>query len=230
MKSYGQFCPIAKACEVFCPRWTPLILRDLALGATRFSQLRRGVPLVSPTLLSHRLKELEADGIIERRRAPDRKGWSYRLTPAGEEFVPVIMALGRWGQRWSRRDLAENEVDLDVFLWAMEKTVHADAFGRQRTLVELQLTDQPPHKKSWWFLNEDGACELCVKAPGFDVDLYIFGTLRDMIGIWRGDFTLRSAMAAGRLEVHGSRPLLRAFPEWLSVSALAHVAPARWPA
>jgi len=75
MRSYGQFCPIAKAAELFCERWTALILRDLAAGATRFSQLRRGVPLASPTLLSRRLKELEAEGIIERRRPGTRRSW-----------------------------------------------------------------------------------------------------------------------------------------------------------
>src|SRR5215510_9953586 len=106
MKHYGQFCPVAKAAELFCEKWTPLILRDLAWGATRFSELQRGVPLMSPTLLSRRLKQLEAEGIIERRPAPSR-GATYHLTRAGLEFVPVIEALGVWGQRWSRRALAD---------------------------------------------------------------------------------------------------------------------------
>src|SRR5262245_63791734 len=112
MKSYGQFCPVAKAAELFCERWTALILRDLAWGATRFSELQRGVPLMSPTLLSRRLKQLEAEGIVERRA--DGKGGTptYHLTDAGAEFVPVVEALGVWGQRWSRRQLAQGEIDL----------------------------------------------------------------------------------------------------------------------
>ena len=227
MKGYGQFCPIAKASEVFCPRWTTLILRDLAGGASRFSQLQRGVPLASPTLLSRRLKELEAEGIVERRRGQSGRGWTYHLTPAGMEFAPIVMALGTWGQRWSRRDLAPDEVNLDLFLWAMENTVNPAAFGDRRTVIELKLADQPAHKSRWWFINENGGCELCVKEPGFEIDLYVFSNLPDMIRIWRGDLSLGTVVSAGRLETHGRGKVVKAFPKWLSVSTLAHVAPAR---
>jgi DNA-binding HxlR family transcriptional regulator len=223
MKSYGQFCPVAKASEVFCERWTPLILRDLAGGATRFSQLQRGVPLASPTLLSRRLKELEAEGIVERRKSETGRSWTYHLTPAGREFAPIVEALGIWGQRWSRRELAEHEINLDLLLWAMEVSVHADAFGAGRTLVELELVDQPDHKRRWWFLNEDGRCEMCVKAPGFEVDLYLVATLPDMIYIWRGDLSLERALETTRLEAHGSTEARRALTRWLGVSTLAHI-------
>ena len=125
MKSYGQFCPVAKAAELFCERWTPLILRDLATGVTRFSELRRGVPLASPTLLSRRLKQLEAEGIIERRRVSGTRHSSYHLTPAGAEFAPLVEALGVWGQRWARRELQKHEADLGLLIWALQRSVHA---------------------------------------------------------------------------------------------------------
>ncbi|WP_108661326.1 winged helix-turn-helix transcriptional regulator [Acuticoccus kandeliae] len=225
MKSYGQFCPVAKAAEVFCERWTPLILRDMAGGACRFSQLKRGIPLASPSLLSSRLKALEAEGIIERRRSEAGSSWTYHLTPAGEEFVPLVLALGTWGQRWSRRPLEEHEIDLDLLLWAMENAVDPNAFGGARALVEVDVTDQPPHKRRWWFLNEAGRCELCVKDPGFEVALYIAADLPTLIYIWRGDLTLHSARAEGRLRAHGGRDAIRALPAWLGVSLLAHVKP-----
>src|SRR5215475_3263262 len=123
MKSYGQFCPVAKAAEIFCERWTALILRDLAAGAERFAELRRGVPLMSPTLLSRRLKQLEAEGILERRRSSGRRGFSYLLTQAGREFVPLVEGLGVWGQRWSRRGLRKGEIDLGLLIWAPERSV-----------------------------------------------------------------------------------------------------------
>ena len=116
MKNYGQFCPVAKAAEIFCCRWTPLILRDLASGVSRFSQLKKGVPLASPTLLSRRLRELENEGIVERRRVSGERVWTYHLTEAGSEFTPIVMALGVWGQRWTRRKLADHEIDLGVYL------------------------------------------------------------------------------------------------------------------
>ena len=169
MRSYGQFCPVAKAAEVFCERWTPLILRDLAAGATRFSQLQRGVPLMSPTLLSRRLKQLEAEGIIERRATSTGRGASYHLTPAGMEFMPLVEALGVWGQHWSRRQLSEGEIDLGLLVWSLERGVKSDAFGFARTVVSLTFTDQPEARRSWWFVNQPPGCELCLKDPGFGV-------------------------------------------------------------
>ena len=223
MKSYGQFCPVAKAAEVFCERWTPLILRDLAIGATRFSELQRGVPLASPTLLSQRLKQLEKEGIVLRRMAPSGGVWTYHLSPAGEELASVVLSLGVWGQKWSRRELAQHEVDLGLLLWAMERGAKPDAFGSERIVIELTFTDQIEKKRYWWFLNEAGRCELCLKAPDRDVDLFVETTLTDMIYIWRGDLPLAQAIEAGRLSIHGTSQLRQAFGRWLSISPLAHV-------
>lgn len=223
MKSYGQFCPVAKAAEVFCERWTPLILRDLAGGSMRFSQLQRGIPLASPTLLSRRLKQLEAEGVVERRRSESERSWTYHLTPAGEEFAPIIEALGIWGQRWTRRELAGHEVNLGLLLWAMEASARPDAFDNRRTLVQLELTDQPESTRRWWFLNEGGRCELCVKQPDLDVELYLVSALRDMIYIWRGDLSLGKAIEYERFVVHGTAQARRALPRWLGVCALMHV-------
>lgn len=223
MKGYGQFCPVAKAAQVFCERWTPLILRDLGAGATRFSELRRGVPLMSRSMLSRRLQELESEGIIERRPNAAGRGWTYHLTSAGCEFLPIVNALGVWGQRWSRRELADGEVDIELLLWAMERGVRADAFGDRRTVVQLEFTDQPSNRRRWWFVNEAGEVHLCIKDPGFEVDLYLSARLRDMIYIWRGDLSLKSALETRRLEAIGPSHLRRALPAWLIRNALAHV-------
>lgn len=228
-KTYGQFCPVAKAAEVFCERWTPLILRDLASGATRFSELQRGVPLASPSLLSQRLRQLVAEGIVERHRSPGGRSWTYHLTPAGREFAPIIEALGIWGQRWSRRELQDHEVDLGLFLWAMERSVRPEAFGDRRTVVRLELTDQPARKRIWWFLNEQGHCELCLEEPGFEVDLWLSASLRDMILLWRGDLSVTRALESGRIEAEGSAAARRALPRWLAICSLAGVASQRTP-
>ena len=111
MKRYDQFCPVAKAAEVFCERW-PLVLRDLALGASCFSELQRGVPLASPSLLSRRLKQLEKEGIVERRKSASGRSWTYHLTNAGQDLAPIVISLGMWGQKWSRRELAKHEINL----------------------------------------------------------------------------------------------------------------------
>lgn len=217
MKSYGQFCPVAKAAELFCERWTPLIVRDLAAGATRFSELQRGVPLMSPSLLSKRLRQLEAEGVVEIRQQPSGRGRSYHLTKAGQEFVPLVAALGTWGQRWSRRQLAEGEIDLGLLIWALERQVDATAFAKPQSLVRLEFADQPKEKRLWWFINRDGACELCLEDPGFEVDLYLAATLPDMIYILRGDLPLARALSSGRLEAIGSAPARKALRAWLNL-------------
>jgi DNA-binding HxlR family transcriptional regulator len=223
MKSYGQFCPVAKASEVFCERWTPLILRELATGSSRFAQLQRGVPLASPTILSRRLKELEAEGIVERRRSKSGRSWTYHLTAGGMDFAPIVEALGVWGQKWSRRELEEHEIDLGLLLWALEKDVHPEAFGDRRSVVQFDFFDRPANQRHWWFVNEAGSCEMCVDDPGHDVDLRLIVSLPDMIYIWRGDLSLAHALDTGRLEVEGSTAARRKLPKWLGICALAHV-------
>lgn len=227
MKSYAQFCPVAKAAELFCERWTPLVIRDLAWGATRFSELQRGVPLMSPTLLSRRLKQLEAEGIVERRPQRNRRGSTYHLTEAGLEFVPLIETLGVWGQRWTRRELRDNEVDLGLLLWSIERRAKADAFGKEPAVVRLALTDLAAGRNLWWFVNQDRRCALCLDDPGFDVDLYLSCTLPDMIFVVRGDLPLDRALADERLEAIGSAKARRRLGAWLNLSPLAAVKPAR---
>ncbi|MEM7442163.1 MAG: helix-turn-helix domain-containing protein [Pseudomonadota bacterium] len=227
MKSYGQFCPIAKAAELFCERWTALVIRTIGAGAHRFSDIQRGVPLMSSTLLSQRLRQLVAEGIVERRRTASGRSWAYHLTEAGVEFMPLVGALGTWGRRWTRRDLSEGEIDLGLLIWGLEYCVDPEAFGPLRTVVQLEFTDQPDHKSRFWFLNEDGTKELCVSDPGFDIDLYLAATLRDMIHVYRGDITVSAAIENGKLEVIGSRQVASKLASWLNLGPLAEVAPAR---
>lgn len=223
MRSYGQFCPIAKAAELFCERWTALIIRDLASGATRFAQLKRGVPLASPTLLSRRLKELEQEGVIERRRSVSGRSWTYHLTRAGEDFRPLLEVLGMWGQRWSRRELKKHEQNLTLLMWALEASVRPSAFDGRRCVVQMTFPDQPKPCRDWWFLNEDSRVELCFEDPGFDVDLYLSATLRDMILVYRGDLTLARAIAQDRVKVHGVGWARRSLSRWFVPSTFAHV-------
>ena len=223
MRSYGQFCPVAKAAELFCERWTALILRDLASGATRFSELQRGVPAASPTLLARRLHQLEAEGIVERRASGRGRGWTYHLTAAGRDFGPVIEGLGLWGQRWARRELATHELNLKLLLWGLERSVKPEAFGARRCVVKLTFRDQPERVSQWWFINKSGRLEMCKDDPRFDVDLYLATTLAAMIRVYRGDVSLARAIEQGAIEVTGLAWARRALPRWLQPGPLAQV-------
>lgn len=224
MRRYGQFCPVAKTAEIFCPRWNALILRNITWGAHRFSDIQRGVPMMSPTLLSQRLRELEREGIVA--RDADGPGSGYHLTDAGRDFAPLIEAMGVWGQRWSRRKLDDGEVDLDLLLWGLELSVDPAALG-PRGVVRIEFTDVPPNKRFWWYLCENGRTQLCIDDPGGETDLYLAVTVETLIQVYRGDLPLQTAVAEERLEVIGERAARDALAAWLNLSPLAEVRPRR---
>ncbi|MCX2722089.1 winged helix-turn-helix transcriptional regulator [Roseibium salinum] len=221
MKSYGQFCPIAKAAEIFCERWTALVLRNLGAGACRFNDIHRGVPHMSATLLARRLRQLEDEGLVERRRSASGKSWTYYLTDAGAEFLPLVGALAVWGQRWTRRDLEEGEIDLGLLIWGLEYSVDPAAFGTGRTVLRLAVTDQPENKRFYWFVCERKTLELCVSDPGGAPDLYLAASLPDLIHIYRGDLALGAAMETGRLTVDGPPRLVRRLGAWFNFGTMA---------
>jgi len=221
MKSYGQFCPVAKACEIFGERWTPLILRELAYGSTRFNDLRRGVPLLSPTVLSDRLRALEKAGVVERRRSSAGKGLEYHLTVAGREFKPIIQALGEWGQRWARCDFSSGELNAGLLMWYVHRNVNADEFPPRRTVVQFGFTDLPPAEQLFWIVNNGGRVDICITDPGFQVDLCVVTDLCTLTRVWLGDLPLRKAIASGAIELHGRRDLRQKFEGWFNLSPFA---------
>jgi DNA-binding HxlR family transcriptional regulator len=223
MKGYGQFCPIAKAAEIFAERWTPLVLRELVVGSTHFNDLRRGVPLMSSSLLSQRLKRLEVEGIVERRPAPTGRGSEYHLTPAGRELKPLIMMMGDWGARWVRSRLAADDLDVSLLMWDMHRRVRPDHFLPRRVVVAFEFRDVVKARRRWWLVSEGGEVDLCVTDPGYEVDLFILTDLRTMTAVWIGDKRLGQAMASGQLEVHGPHQLRAKFSSWLGLSPFATV-------
>lgn len=221
MKNYGQFCPIAKAAGIFCERWTALVIRNLGAGAERFCDIHRGVPHMSATLLTQRLRQLEAEGLVERRRSDTGKSWTYHLTDAGAEFLPLVVALGIWGQRWTRRELTEGELDLGLLIWGLEHSVNPMAFGLKRHVLRLDILDQPQHKRLYWFVCEAGNLDLCVSDPGGATDLYLEATLADLIRIYRGDVALAGAIKDGRLTVDGAPKLTWRLARWFNFDGMA---------
>ena len=226
MKGYGQFCPIAKAAEIFCERWTALVIRNLGAGADRFNAIHRGVPHMSATLLARRLRQLEAEGLVERRPSGSGKSWTYHLTEAGADFLPLVGALAVWGQRWTRRELAEGELDLGLLIWGLEFSVDPAAFGNGRNVVRLDVTDQPEHKRLYWFVCENGDLDLCVTDPGGGTDVYLEATLADLIRVYRGDVALAAALGDGRLKADGATRLLRRLHLWFNFGPMAKTPPA----
>lgn len=222
MKGYGQFCPLAKASEVVGERWTPLVLRELILGARRFNQIHRGVPRMSPSLLAQRLRTLEKAGIVERSPAGDGRA-DYCLTEAGVELAPMLVGLAEWGKRWLPDLIALDEADPDQVMLDLERRVNFDALPPSRIVVQFDFVDRPASKRHWWLLASSSGAEVCITDPGFDVDLYLTTEGATFVLMWFGDIPLRQALADGRIELHGPRELRDAFPTWLGLSALAPI-------
>lgn len=227
--SYGQFCPVAMAAEILCTRWTIVLVRELAAGSTRFNDLRRGVPRMSPALLSQRLKDLEAAGIVHRTPVTRESGvFDYRLTRAGRELAPVVDAFGVWGKRWIDGELSLEQLDVQLLMWDMRRGLVLDPMPDRKVIVQFRYAELAPDRRSWWLVVEPGAeTELCSVDPGFDVDLYVSTDLRTMTAIWMGYDSVAAASEDRRLILTGAVDLAASIESWLGLSPYAKTAPAR---
>lgn len=220
--SYGQFCPVSMAAEILCARWTVVLLREMLCGSTRFNDLRRGLPRMSPTLLSKRLKELELAGVI--RSVPTPAGISeYRLTEAGEELRPIIIGIGSWGQRWVESRLSLRNLDPTLLMWDMRRNLSTDPLPPRRCTIQFLYPELVPTHRNYWLVVESGAVDLCQTDPGFEVDLLVTSSLRTMTSIWMGLSRLDSEVRAGRVQLDGDPAIGRAMQHWLKLSVFAQV-------
>jgi DNA-binding HxlR family transcriptional regulator len=221
--SYNQFCPVAMAAEILCTRWTVVLLRELVAGSTRFNELRRGVPRMSPALLSKRLKDLEVAGVVARAPvASDPDLYEYRLTAAGQELRRVVEAVGEWGQRWVSTEASLGKLDVNLLMWDMRRNIDTKPMPARRSVIQVIYSDLPEARSNWWLLVDPAeGVDLCSVDPGFDVDLYLVTDLRTMTEIWMGYMPLARAKADGRLLVTGSRELEANLHTWLALSPFA---------
>jgi DNA-binding HxlR family transcriptional regulator len=224
MKSYGQFCSVARALDLLGERWTLLIVRELLSGSTRFGEVQRGIPRISRTMLSARFRQLADAGVIERRQ-DDGAGPEYRLTPAGLELGAVVRELGTWGQRWLPRELHPGELDPHALVWDIHRRVRRDALPKTPLVVRIELTDVRGADRRYYLLLRRSEVSLCTFNPGFPEELRVCADRRTLAGWWRGDLTLRQALGGG-MALEGRREWVRAFPSWFERYLFAAVAPA----
>ena len=221
--SYNQFCPVAMAAEILCPRWTIVVLRELIAGSTRFNDLRRGVPRMSPALLSQRLKDLEAADIVRRTALPKEPAvFEYQLTPRGRELRPLIEAFGVWGHRWVESELSLQKLDVTLLMWDMRRNLDPSPMPPRHSVIQFCYSELPSAQRSWWLLvDPNDGVDLCSIDPGFDVDLYVATDLRTMTAIWMGYDTVRAAVGAQRMLLTGDRSLAASMQTWLALSPFA---------
>ncbi len=227
-KSYNQFCPVSKAVEIVGERWTPLVLREMLLGASHFNDIRRGVPLMSPALLSKRLKDLEGAGVVRRISAPGKRATEYRLTEAGEDLKPIVVALGLWGHRWLEKKLGRNELDAGYLMWDMRRRIDPTAMPGVmqggRRVVQFDYPDAAKAMRRWWLVVEGMEVDLCQSDPGYEVNLYISAGLAAMTRVWLGDRDLVQAVADDEIVLIGDADIRDNIGKWLKLSAFAEAA------
>ena len=225
MRTYGQYCPIARGAEIFAERWTPLIVRNLYLGSETFSEILEGAPGLPRTLLSQRLKQLDGLGVVESAPKPGGRGRRYKLTPAGYDLFRVCESLGEWGARWL--EIAPEHLDPFVALWSMCNALRRDRLPDRRVVIRFDFTGRRTHER-YWLLIEHRDAEICKEYPGFDEDLYITAEAEAFVKWHAGQLAWAEAIRDRRIQLHGLSSLVRAFPTWNARSAFAHIKPV-WP-
>jgi len=223
---YGQFCPVAKALELLGEKWSLLIIRELHMGATRFNELQRGLTLISPTVLTKRLKELSDAELVLRKKIPDQRGYEYFLTQAGTETLPILTTIGEWGMRWARGDLRDTDLDVELLMLYLQRSIKTECLPGENAVIQFKFTDLEK-LNYWWLLVKGCNVDICLENPGKEVDVYFTTDLRTMINCWMGDETYKAAIAAKRLSLVGPSALTRNIQHWISDSIFAGIPPAR---
>ena len=211
------------ATEVLCTRWTLVLIREFIAGSTRFNDLRRGVPKMSPTLLSQRLKELEAAGVVERRPIASERGvFDYHLTTAGRDLATVVEALGVWGQKWVGTDASLKNLDPSLLMWDMRRNLNPAPLPAKRIVIQFLYADLPSSQSHWWLVVEPrGEVDLCWSDPGFEVNLYVTTDLRTMTAIWMGVTSVEKER--GKMKLTGPTEIIKTMQTWLGLSPFAVV-------
>lgn len=220
MASYGQFCPVAKAMELLDERWTLIVVRELLLGSKHFNDIRRGVPKMSPALLSKRLQTLTRAGLVSRTETAGRT--AYTLTECGRELSDVVEALGAWGVRWIG-ELGDEDLDPHLLMWDIRRKVPIEGWPRTRTVLTFRFSGVPAKSSAWWLMVSDGEADVCEVDPGHDIAATVSTSLRRLTEVWRGDISWSQALLDGSVEIAGPTEVRRAVPTWVGQSDLAAV-------
>ena len=222
MSDFGQFCPIALASEVLTQKWMLLIIRELNAGATRFNEIRRGVPRISATLLKQRLDQLESAGVVLTTPIERGRGDQYNLTDAGRELKSVLGSIGEWGQRWAR-DISPEDLDPGWLVWAMHRRLNQKLLPENPVTLAFEFTDATQNNRFFWLVCSRNSVDVCIKQPGFETDLHIQTPVITFAEVWRGLKPIEPEIRSGRIRLRGKQQLKKQLPDLLLLSVFADV-------
>jgi DNA-binding HxlR family transcriptional regulator len=222
INKFALFCPVMKACEILEPRWTLLILTEMWWGSTRFNDIRRGVPGISPTLLSKRLKELEACGLIERVEDKSTGAIDYLRTEMAIDLEPIIQALGNWAYKHTTSEDALCRIDASCLMWNLRRCILPQELPARRIVMQFTYREPGQTPEHFWTISKPGTLvDVCFLDPGFDVDLFVVSDLKSMVSAYMGHTSLRSEIESGRIQLIGNPLLERTVGRWFILSSYA---------
>ncbi|HEY7223568.1 MAG TPA: helix-turn-helix domain-containing protein [Micromonosporaceae bacterium] len=221
MPDYGDYCPVQLAAEVVADRWTPLIIREMVLGNTRFNDIARAMPGISRSLLVQRLRHLEKHGVVETWPSPSGRGSEYHLTAGGKDLGRVIDAMARWAIEWLFEEIRPHDVPPSTLMWWMHRRINADALPPNRTVLEFRHT--APQQLTIWLVLDRAAVSVCLQHPGFDSDAIVTSTTADLADVFQGYRTWGEAVTEGKIEVAGPPRVTSAIPRWFAWSPWSDV-------
>ncbi len=216
------YCPVSLASDILQPRWTILILAELGWGTSRFNDLRRAIPGISPSLLSKRLGELEAYGLVGRVEDTDNNLIEYLPTEAAQELGPIIASLGKWAYRHAGHEETLPDADVSTAVWNMRRCIDVDVLPDRQIVLQWNFPDQAAAEQDYWIsIRPGGPVDVCFKDPGYDVDLYVITDLSVYLSFYFGYSTIAHEVAEDRMQLIGDRDLARSIDRWLILSSYA---------
>lgn len=221
--AYPSFCPVAMAAKVLEPRWTMLVLCEMWSGSTRFNEIQRGVPGMSPGLLSKRLKSMEAMGLVQRRNQAACGHAEYVTTPRADELEPIVQTLGEWAHRNVERDVSLEYLDARVLMWNIRRKIKRSELPIDKCVIQFTLHNLPDETVNYWIVIKPGIeTDLCYVNPGLNVDLFVVSQLRALTSAWMGHTSFEHELADETITLVGHSVLARTMTKWLVKSSFAN--------
>lgn len=221
-KPYGLYCPTSKACEILMPRWTIQILGELWGGSSRFNEIKRGLPGVSPTLLSKRLREMQDQGLVSRIENATTGVITYERSEKATELDTILIALAKWAQKHVQAEIALEDRDADLLMWNLRRQIDVSQLPNRRNVIRFNFSDATSPASTYWVITKPGEdVELCASDPGFEVDLFVETTVRVLTGVYLGRMDYARERENGTLFLSGDAALIQTFRTWLVFSGHA---------
>ena len=218
MYDYNEACPISMAASVVCERWTLQIIREMFFGSTRYSEIQKYIPNISPSLLRNRLRFLEEQGLVMRKKSTSGNRYEYHLTASGKALAPVLTEMGKWGMRWSSDCMTDKQNTASGLVRDFSGAIKVEELPSCDTVIQITLTDVDESPQRYIHV-QNGNVQVCDTGLGFEVDVYIESTIQVMTRIWYGELEMTAAIDSGQMTVKAAPVFSRSIKRWLGISS-----------